>query len=370
MNPYLPFPAHTLVCTACKKEYRHDEAYRFRCSCGSPYGIKDHGVSSIKKIFNEGNFFERYWQLWGIPRDTPMIGIGEGDTPIKTFAFRDRWIKAKLEYLSPTGSYKDRGAAVMVSMLMAAGVKEIIEDSSGNAGGAIAAYSSAANIDCTIYCPDKASGAKLSFIRSCGAKLMRIEGARERAAERALEKAEEMVYGSHVWNPWFMTGVRSIAYEIAQQSDILPDEIIMPLGNGALLLGIYQGFKDLIEARVIDRVPALIGVQADEVAPIYQAWTGGTGTHKGSTIAEGIANAQPPRANEIIEAIRDSRGQIISVSEEEIKNSWQEALSRGMLIEPTSAVVLAAEMKIAPQKNRLHMLTGSLLKTPDMRQQI
>jgi threonine synthase len=244
---------------------------------------------------------------------------------------------------------------------MAAGVKEIIEDSSGNAGGAIAAYSSAANIDCTIYCPDKASGAKLSFIRSCGAKLMRIEGARERAAERALEKAEEMVYGSHVWNPWFMTGVRSIAYEIAQQSDILPDEIIMPLGNGALLLGIYQGFKDLIEARVIDRVPALIGVQADEVAPIYQAWTGGTGTHKGSTIAEGIANAQPPRANEIIEAIRDSRGQIISVSEEEIKNSWQEALSRGMLIEPTSAVVLAAEMKIAPQKNRLHMLTGSLL---------
>lgn len=258
----------------------------------------------------------------------------------------------------------------MISILKAAGVKEIIEDSSGNAGGAIAAYCRAADIACTIYCPEAASGAKLSFILSCSANLTRITGVRERAAEAALQRASEIVYGSHVWNPWFTLGIRTISYEIFEQLNPLPDEIVMPLGNGALLLGIYQGFHDLKESGLIEKIPSLIAVQAEEVAPIYHAWRKESSPRAGKTIAEGIANAQPPRAQEILDAIEESKGQIMVVSEEEIKNSWKEGIKSGMLTEPTSAVVLAAELKMKTSNRRLLILTGSLLKTPDLMQQI
>lgn len=223
---------------------------------------------------------------------------------------------------------------------------------------------------CTIYCPESASGAKLAFIQSCYANLVRIEGAREKASEEALMRASEIVYGSHVWNPWFLTGVRTLAYELFQQMENLPEEIVMPLGNGALLLGVYQGFLDLKQQQLIREIPALIGVQAEAVAPIYHLWKREKNEIYGKTLAEGIANALPPRAQEIVTAVETSGGRIMKVNEQQIMENWKEAIKCGLLIEPTSAVVLAAESMMPPSEKRLHILTGSLLKTPDVRQKI
>jgi len=364
LNPYLPFSAHGLKCTACKKEYHQLQPFQYCCSCGSPFGIIYASSTGAGRITKGENILQKYSGLWQVPPDLAFLSLGEGNTPIHTFKFGKRMIHGKLEYLSPSGSYKDRGAALMISLLKFAGVSEIIEDSSGNAGGSVAAYSAAAGISCSIYCPESASGGKLSFIQSCGANLLRIAGHRENAAAEALKKAAETVYASHVWNPWFTKGVRSIAYEIFEQRAELPDEIIMPLGNGALFLGVFQGLQDLLHHGYINKMPLLIGVQAESVSPLYHLWKGEKSPKQGKTIAEGIANAEPPRAAEIVEAVRNCQGEIITISEKEIIDAWKEGIRSGILIEPTSAVVLAAELKMKAGSNRLHILTGSLLKTP------
>ncbi len=365
MNPYNPFQNHLLICTICHSAYHYQSAYRYKCDCGGTLMIQIPTIPKKSKTSNR-NLFDRYQHWWGLPDEFEYFTLGEGRTPIVPFRYRDRNITGKLEYLSPSGSYKDRGAALMISVLKYSGVKELIEDSSGNAGGSIAAYSTAAGINCSIYCPDTASGAKLSFIKNSGAKLNLIEGGRENAAKKALEEAEQMVYGSHVWNPWFMAGVRSIAYEIAEDYEMVPEEIIMPLGNGALLLGVYQGFCDLLHAGLIKKIPKLIGVQAVEVSPIFHLWLKIPYQQSGKTIAEGIANAAPPRALEIVNAIHHSEGKVMVATEQEIIDAWKSAQSSGILIEPTSAVVLAAEMQLSPNPHRLHIFTGSVLKTPGL----
>ncbi len=202
----------------------------------------------------------------------------EGFTPLVETDFNGHRVLLKIDYLFPTGSYKDRGATVLISKAKELGIKKVIEDSSGNAGSAIAAYCARAGIGCEIYVPQTTSLGKLVQIQAYGANLRRIEGSREETARVAMEAASRIYYASHCWNPFFLHGTKTFAFEIWEQLGWkAPDVLILPVGHGTLFLGAYLGFKELKEAGLVKRVPKLVAVQSVSCAPLYKAFKKGWG---------------------------------------------------------------------------------------------
>ena len=207
----------------------------------------------------------------------------------------------------PPGSYKDRGASVLLTHLKALGVKEVVEDSSGNAGAAIAAYSARAGIRCTIYCPEFTSKSKLRQISAYGAELKLAPGNRTATTEAVKQAAENTCYASHNWHPFFLEGTKTLAYEITEQlGEKVPTHIICPVGFGSIYLGLYLGFQELHEAGMIDRVPRLLGIQPETCCPIYTAYRDKTPTisrmpQTAPTLAEGITAELPIRGEMLLE---------------------------------------------------------------------
>jgi threonine synthase len=221
----------------------------------------------------------------------------------------------------------------------------------------------------------------LAQIEVFGAKLHRIEGVRERATE-ALEAATRagLTYASHAWSPLNLEGTKTIAYEIWEQlsgrlaapgavvaGDGLPDYFVCPIGQGSLFLGAYRGFKDLRAAGVIDRLPKLIGVQSAGCPPIVEALTRGLDNapsiEKRASVAEGIMLAKPIRHREILRAIRETDGTAVAVAEEEILSARTVLARLGLFVEPTSAVVAAALLRLNLSGVVVAALTGNGLKS-------
>ncbi len=297
-------------------------------------------------------------------------------TPLIKEKIWGKEILLKLDYMFPTGSYKDRGASVLVSKIKELGIKAVADDSSGNAGAALAAYCAKAGINCEIYCPESASEGKLAQIRLYGAKLRKIPGSREDVAKAMQEKVKmrKIFYASHNWNPLFMEGTKTVFYEICEQLNWkTPDSIIMPVGYGSIILGIALAGRELRDMGIIDNLPKLIAVQSAVYPPIYEAFKKGEtkvtpSTPSGHTYAEGIACANPIRGEQILEVIRQTDGEVIKVSEGEIAEGIKILAQRGIYVEPTSAVVVAAlkkSVKIEDSKVNVVILTGSGLKATD-----
>jgi threonine synthase len=322
-------------------------------------------------------------------------------------------IHLKLEFLFPSGSYKDRGATTLVTQAQALGLRQVVEDSSGNAGAAIAAYCGRAGLACDIYVPASVSAAKLAQIESYGARLVRVPGSREDTARAAMEAVTgkgaatpgSPYYASHSWNPFFFTGTKTFAYEVCEQLGWrAPDAVLLPTGNGTLLLGAARGFRELRAGGVIPRPPRLIAVQSEACAPLYQAFQGDAaevgpaeigklGNREirklGSvspasqpsfpvspasqpsfppTIASGIAIAEPIRLAQMVETLRAEGGAVITVTDEDLRAARAALARRGLYIEPTGAAAAAAvgpalaQGLIEPGQTVIVPLTGSGLK--------
>lgn len=359
-----------LFCGGCGGRYSLDELL-WKCTCGSVLDIEFKASFPLEEIEGRAPNLWRYRESIPLAADGNIISMGEGLTPMIEEDLDGVPVWLKLEYMFPTGSFKDRGASVLVSKMKELGVKEAIEDSSGNAGCALAAYCAKARIDCHIFVPDGAPVEKVTQIGMYGAKVEKIFGDREAVAMAALKAAERGYYASHSWNPFFLQGTKTIAFEICEQLHwSAPDTLILPIGNGTLLLGAHRGFKDLLAGGIIERMPRLIGVQAEACSPLFQMFRGGldeipaiTG---GDTIADGIAIAQPIRGRQIVRAILESKGDILSVGEPQIRDSLEMMGRIGHYIEPTSAVAVAGArmyLKRAPSGERVVIpLTGTGLK--------
>jgi len=296
----------------------------------------------------------------------------EGFTPLGEITFDGNRTLVKMDYLFPTGSYKDRGATVLISKMKEWGVQKVVEDSSGNAGSAIAAYCAKAGIECEIYVPQGTSSEKTVQIQAYGATLRKVQGSRERTAEVAMEAASKIPYASHCWNPFFLHGTKTFAFEVWEQMDWkAPDVLVLPIGHGTLFLGAYIGFKELKEAGMIRKIPRLVGVQSAACAPLYRAfrkgWTELRPIEKRETVAEGIAIAEPVRGRQILEAIHRTDGEILAVTEKEIGMALKEMGRKGHFIEPTSAATIAGLKKYLKKKSRretvVSTLTGTGLKS-------
>ncbi len=349
----------TLSCTHCGR-VMPIAPRRWQCVCGGPLDLLFDARFPLDEIARRRPTLWRYREAIPLPADARIVSVDEGFTPLLALDFAGHRVWVKQDQLFSTGSYKDRGAAVLISHIATMGIDRVIEDSSGNAGCAIAAYCARAGIACEIYVPADTAAPKIAQIQAYGAQLRKISGSREDTARAARQAAQTTCYASHVWNPFFFHGTKTWAYEVCEQLGWhAPDTVILPVGNGTLLLGAAIGFKDLQRAGVIDRLPRLIGVQAQACAPLYQAFTAGpTGievpnayTEKKPTVAEGIAIADPARGPQIVRAVRESGGYFIAVDEAEILASWQWVGKQGLYIEPTSAATMAGVFRYVREKN-------------------
>lgn len=337
--------------------------------CGSPLELELPPPDATTFVDDGESGVWRY-RGWLPPVDP--VTLGEPRTALVELRDEGRTAFAKLEGGLPTGSFKDRGATVTVSWLRAHGARELIVDSSGNSGAAFAAYAARAGLRLRVFIPAGASPAKLLQVRAHGATVVSVPGPRSAAgdaAKRALDgTGPDVAYASHLWQPTFLAGTATFAYEVFEQlGRRAPDAIVVPLGGGTLLLGIHTGFARLREAGLVDRVPRLVGVQSAACAPLARAIRTGAPdsvvVDLGPTIAEGIRIAKPPRSRQILAAVRETGGDIVEVTDDEIRASLRQLFAQGLFVEPTSAAAhVGLALATSHDETVVVALTGHGLK--------
>ncbi len=320
----------TFRCASCGRE-TPAEPTLINCQCGGPFDLAP------------GCLYE----------PSEPVSLGEGNTPLVAAQFDGRRVLLKSDHQNPTGSYKDRGGALLISWLREMGVDAVAEDSSGNAGCAVAAYGAAAGMKVRIFTPASNSPGKLGQMRAYGAEVERVPGLRAESYNALMRevRATGLVYASHNWNPIFIQGLESSAVEIFEQLGRVPGWVFAPCGYGTIYLGLALGFLRLAEAGKIDRPPRVIGVQAENCAPVAEAFAAGKDRAEamekpGETVAEGIASGGCMRSVAVLGSCRETGGRIIAVDEAAILTAHANLARAGFFVEKTSAVVLAGLRKM------------------------
>ena len=360
-----------LVCGSCGATYSSDEP-RWKCDCAGVLDLEFEARFPVEAIGGRKPTMWRYREALPIGDDAQIVSFDEGFTPLLDIAVAGRGLSVKLEQLFTTGSYKDRGASVLISKVNELGVRRIVEDSSGNAGCAIAGYAARAGIACDIYVPSGTSPGKLAQIRMFGARLHAVPGSRQDTADAALAAAGSSYYASHSWNPFFAHGTKTYAFEIWEQLDRrAPDTLLFPTGNGTLLIGAYLGFRDLLRQGLVATLPKFVAIQSSHCAPLYRMFREGLddlpATEAGKTIAEGIAVAKPVRGKQIVDIVRETAGEVLIVTDGEVERALIELCGQGLYVEPSAAVSVAGfkQYRGAPGERVVAPLTGHGLKSTE-----
>lgn len=358
-----------IECVDCQQAYP-EKVNPHRCpECGGVYDFNRELKFQPDKVNLQLPGIWRYRESFLLPDHAPVISLGEGRTPLVWSEVGGTPAAFKLETLNPTGSFKDRGTALLISFLIGRGVQEAVEDSSGNAGASFAAYAARAGLKAKIFVPEYASGPKRLQILRSGAVIQEVPGPRSRAAEAVVRAVEAgAVYGSHAFLPHGLPGFATIAYELVEQLGQAPGSVVLPVGHGSLLLGLDRGFRALESAGLISCRPALIGVQAGACAPLAEAFSRGgdrpVEVAEGETLAEGVRIADPYRGRTVLKAVRESQGWFVQVAENEIRAGQRSLAELGFDVEMTSALVWDALIRFGqnlPQPLGV-ILTGHGLK--------
>ena len=371
-----------LVCVECS---RHYDASRYRTTCNECGNLLrvDYDIppTTEARILPGAKGIARYLPMLPVRNQANLVTMGEGDTPIVPLIHTSQALNidavyAKLEYMNPTGSFKDRGNAVQVSVLKETGVQRAAEIGGGNTGHSLAAYCARAGITFVAFAFEGEDNRKVQAIRQSGAEMHWVDGDR-RAAAAAMDafcSDSDTLNLAYQLNAYFIEGNKTMAYEIAEQMDPLPDNIIIAVGNGSQLLGMWWAFKEMLQDGRVQRIPRLHAVQSEAYQPLASAFQGrdwSPGVPGPETVAIGIKISSPPRLQELVEACRQTGGQSLAVTDSEIVE-WQRRLSsmEGLFVEPTSATVLAAAERLRAQgaitssESVLFPLTGFGFKEP------
>lgn len=307
-------------CTTCRTEYPGD-ALVWRCQRCE--GVLELGIVP----FDAGNIERSEPGVWRYAAALPTVPaaqrvrLGEVMTPLVEAPRIASSLLLVVDFLFPSGSYKDRGSAVMVSKLRSLGATSIMDDSSGNAGASIAAYAAAAGMECAIYAPAATSPGKLAQIASYGATLVRIDGDRANVGRAAVEGARQRFYASHIYQPLFIAGCATVGFEIWEQLEYRsPDAIVAAVGFGSQLLGLARAFQSLRAGGGIPRMPRLFAAQTAAFPALTRAFDAGNDAvapvQEVTTVAEGIACRMPARGPALLAALRESGGGSVAVREE------------------------------------------------------
>ncbi len=322
------------------------------CECGSPLEWFPDPHSPQPTIDCNSKGPARY--AAALPVIEHWISLGDATTPITTIDIEGHAVAIKLDSLCPTGSFKDRGNAAVVSALHTLGPTRFVEDSSGNAASSLAGFAARAGVSCTVYAPATASPGKLVQARAYGAEVIPVAGSRAdvgKAAESAHDAGKGQFYASHNWHPFFIAGVGVWLLETWEQcGGSLPTDLVIPVGSGSALLGAYRMAKWLHQRGEIETLPRLWAAQPAACAPVFSAWSNGDNevepVEPQPSMAEGTAIANPVRGRALLEAIRRTAGGAIATTESEIEGAFRLAASQGIYLEPTSAVAVAATQNL------------------------
>ena len=345
------------VCTRCGQTAPL-ETRAYCCSCGGLFELSFTPRRFSLELVDRHQFnIFRYRAFMPLDNDVWRdVTLGEGLTDTVQI---EPNIYVKTDFAMPTLSFKDRGAAVLIWLCRSLGVQRVLQDSSGNAGNAVAAYCARAGIACEIYVPRDTSPKKIAAIKAHGATVVVYDGTRDETADacRARVAEEGVYYASHVYNPLFYQGTKTYLYEVFEQLGRIPDNIFIPAGNGTLLLGCQLALKDLADAGCVTRWPKLFIVQSERCAPLYYASANRGNapvcTEARPTLAEGIAIARPMRAAEILSSSYAGEREIILAPEEGILPAQAILARKGFFVEHTSAATYAA-YQARIRQNPLH----------------
>lgn len=344
------------VCSRCGKVEKVDTR-KPKCYCGGlwklNYDIPDFDEKLIDK--NEWNIF-RYRAFMPLEDDTwKSVTLGEGLTPIVKF---DEDLLLKMDYFMPTLSFKDRGAAVLISHCKSIGVDSVVQDSSGNAGNSVAAYCGKTGIECEIFVPEGTSPKKIDMIKAHGSSVNVVPGSRDHCADVCREKVEKdnKYYANHVYNPFFYEGTKTYIYEVFEQLHRIPENVFVPLGNGTLFLGVVFGLEHLLKSKCIDHMPNIIAIQSSHCAPFAEAVKQNLKTPASvvptPTLAEGIAIGKPMRGEEILEKIYKYNIEVVEIPEDMILPARAALAKKGIYCEHTTAGNYAAYLRYCKEKGR------------------
>ena len=353
------------TCVNCRRtlDYRRMD---YICPlCGGIYDIPN--MVWNHTIHSERPGLLKYAPFFGLESEDDLITLGEGSTPLISDDYQGVKLYHKMESNTPTGSYKDRGTVVLINYLRKYQHKLVVEDSSGNAGASLAAYAARSGIKARIYIPESASGPKMAQIEAYGAKVVKIPGTRQNAADAVKKEADGgVIYASHAYMPMGLLGIATIAYELYASLGEEIGTIITPVGHGGLLLGVMRGFVALKNAGLISKLPFFIGAQAENCSPVAEMFanTMEGSSMTGSTVAEGVRVTRPVRGGAIIEFLQKNNGIIVKVPESLILPGYIDLARRGIHLEPTSALCWAAMKKhIAKLEQPIVLIqTGAGLK--------
>lgn len=373
--------SYKLVCISCGEEYPYSQII-YRCSrCGDllECRIEPGRVFSLLSLPGRVQSMWRYRELLpGFFRE--VVTLEEGYTRLvkaerlaKILGVRELYVK--MEGLNPTGSFKDRGMSVGVSMAKTLGARQVVCASTGNTSASLAAYASRAGLKCSVYIPEgKIALGKLFQARMFGAEIYQVRGSFDEALKMVLETAGTQAYILNSVNPWRIEGQKTAAFELWEQTGGRTDYfVVLPVGNSGNIAAYWKGFKELLENGLISEAPRLIGVQAEGASPIVEAvsrqlnylpqWS------NPETIATAIRIGRPINWKKGVRAIRESGGTAVRVSDEEILSALRLLASvEGVATEPAGSAPIAAVRKLVEdgklgQDDRVICIaTGNMLK--------
>jgi len=381
-----------LICSKCHEKFDHRELQTFCTSCSKPllaiYDLEKVKSELARDIFSgrEPNLW-RYRELLPVLDERHIITLGEGFTPLiklqPQMGLDNIWVKDDSQI--PTGSFKARGLAMAVSKAHELGVSKVAIPTAGNAGGALASYAIRAGMECFIFMPKDVPNINYLESKLTGAHVTLVDGIISDCGKIVAEKKEEMGWFdvSTLKEPYRIEGKKTMGLEIAEQFDWqLPDVIIYPTGGGTGLIGMWKAFGELKELGWISGdLPRMISVQSTGCDPITQAFEGGKMESEffenAETVAAGIRVPKAFGDALILQALKESCGLAVSVSDEEILDSLSElAQKEGMVVCPEGAATYSA-LKLLKEKgdvNRSDKIvlfnTGSGLKYPEVLSQI
>lgn len=351
----------------------------FRCTkCGSEYAEFHYTCARCDSaLLTMG--FPMAWDprgagLWRYRSMLPVreaISLSEGNTPLVRRRDSQDEVFLKVEGDNPTGSFKDRGTSVVISDASNRGFTTTTVASTGNMGASVAAYSAYANMTARVFIPEDIPAEKVAQITAYGAELVPVVGGFAEAVRRARQEAENGAYlASTGLNPYFIEGLKTIAFELYEQMGV-PDKVVVPTGTGGILTAIFKGFEELRSLGVTRKVPQMIAVQSAVVAPIVEAWRDRSELRmpgEAKTIASAILVKTPFNGLSAIDALNRSGGYGVTVTDHQIVQAIKVLGREGIFAEPAAAAPMAALEQVdhRPDDRIALIITGSGLKDPSV----
>ena len=356
--------AVSLECPNCKKQYDIDALQSIATCCNQPLVTRYSQEPLSKKILTDRpQTMWRYLELLPLFDEQNIVSLGEGWTPIhalRKLADKEGMesIFIKDESVNPTGSFKARGISMAVSKAKEFGVGSVVIPTAGNAGGALAAYCAKADIHATVIMPRHTTETLKEECRLFGAELILLDGLIDKCGKLAKQLSEENGYFdmSTMKEPYRLEGKKTLGFEIAEQFKWkLPEVIIYPTGGGTGLIGMWKAFREMQRLGwVSGPLPRMVVVQSDQCAPVDQLYRSGTvapGFNPQASIAYGLAVPYPFAKDLILQVLHESRGTVITVSEQQIQQGINEVASReGMLLSPEGSATYMALRRLLHSK--------------------